>query len=112
MAAARTQKLGKQALAGLECVEVPLLEHEGRDDLAALWADSRFRFRTGVTVANTRVFRTRPRFTEWSADVKVDFLATLLDPKRVVDIFQIGGFRIGIGDYRPRYGRFTVERLT
>jgi hypothetical protein len=35
----------------------------------------------------------------------------LIEEDEVLELFKVAGFRIGIGDWRPRYGRFSVRRL-
>jgi hypothetical protein len=87
-----------------------LLHYEGPDNLKELWADENFRLRSGVRVRNARTMRTRPRFPSWSANVTASFLPTLLDRAEVVEFFRIAG-SLGIGDWRPRYGKFIVEEL-
>jgi hypothetical protein len=47
----------------------------------------------------------------WSADVTASFLPTLLDRSEVLEIFQIAGAQVGIGDWRPRYGRYKAELI-
>jgi hypothetical protein len=41
--------------------------------------------------------------------LEVEFVPGLLDRAEVIEIFQIGGFRFGLGDGRPDYGRFSVK---
>jgi hypothetical protein len=55
--------------------------------------------------------RTRPLFPEWRAEVEVKFLSSLVDAEAVEGWFKLGGELLGIGDFRPRHGRFSVERL-
>ena len=107
-AAAKT-KQGAVAKAGLLIQRNCPLVYEGPRDPKGLWdAGSAFRQRAGVRVGMTRVMRTRPRFDHWSADIAIDFLPTLLDPKSLRSFLDIAGEQIGIGDWRPRCGRFTV----
>lgn len=108
ISAARTRRKGRQAEAGLACKFPPLLEYEGPTDLAALWNDERFRLRRPVSVNNSKVIRTRPRFNAWQVTAEVEFLPTLLNRTDVVEIFEIAGFREGLGDWRPKFGKFTV----
>jgi hypothetical protein len=107
--AARTRRLGRIAAAALSCTSHAPLEFEGPQDLEALWDDPNFRLRSGVEVANVRVFRTRPRFARWAATATFELLTNLIDERTVVDLFMIAGAQIGIGDWRPKFGRFLVE---
>lgn len=109
LAAAKTRRRGKQAAAGLMIEAPALIEYDGPAAIADLWQDSRFQLRHLVRVNDSRTMRTRPRFPEWSARVVATFLPSLLDAREIKDIWEIAGFRIGIGDWRPRFGRFNVE---
>lgn len=84
---------------------VPLTDHKG----VALFnyaIDSR------PVVIKGRVMRHRPRLAEWRAE----FTLTVLDdddiPLDVLsNILTDAGTKKGVGDYRPRFGRFIVEEF-
>ena len=108
---AQTRNKGATARSGLVVNTPALLHYDGPDKLEDLWADETFRLRSGVRVRNARTMRTRPRFPGWSANVTASFLPTVLDRTEVIEFFRIAG-SLGIGDWRPRYGKFIVEELT
>lgn len=108
VAAARTRRLGRVMEASVACDQHATLEYDGPEALDDLWSDTRFRLRTGVSVARARVFRTRPRFPEWRAQVSLTVMASVVDPAQVREVLEIGGALIGIGDWRPKFGRFRV----
>jgi hypothetical protein len=110
-AAARTRRKGKQAKAGLCCFVSSYLEHDGPDDLASLWDDKAFVFRTPVNVNGSKVMRTRPRFNNWHVTIKVVFIPSLLNRSEVREFFEIAGFREGLGDWRPKFGKFSVKEI-
>jgi hypothetical protein len=105
---AKTRKKGDAAKAGFVANEPAMLVYDGPTDLAELWDDARFRLRKGVRVHRARPMRTRPRFPEWSAVISATFLTTELNRSEVVDFMKIAGATRGIGDWRPKYGRFEV----
>jgi hypothetical protein len=108
--AARTRRKGKHAEAGFACNGSPLLQYNGPVGIDELWQDKQFRLRVPVTVnGGSRTMRTRPRFPVWRVHLEVEFVPGLLDRAEVIEIFQIGGFRFGLGDGRPDYGRFSVK---
>lgn len=109
--AARKLRLGVTAKSGLVCTQHSQLEYEGASEVADLWREPRFRLRKAVAINGKRVMRTRPRFPDWAAEVTVSYLPSLLDSDQVVQIFGIAGDLVGIGDWRPRYGRYQVEVL-
>jgi hypothetical protein len=107
--AARKMRRGQEAKAGIISDGFFALDYDGPRDPEALWADIRFRFSTGVRVQRNRVIRTRPRFDEWTATVEVDYLPDQLNPAEVTDMMRTLGRIIGIGDWRPRFGRFELD---
>lgn len=112
IAAARARKRSKQARAGLMVMGPSLLDYEGPRDLDELWKDPAFQLRRAVRVGNARTIRTRPHFTTWRAETAVTFVPTLLDRGDIMDLFAVAGAQEGIGDWRPKYGRFTVEAVS
>jgi hypothetical protein len=109
--AARTKRKGNQAKAGFSCGMSPPLQYEGPTDLPSLWENKDFRFRFPVNVKDSKVMRTRPRFPTWHVDVDVEFLPSLLNPNEVIEILEIAGLREGFGDWRPKFGKFSVTKI-
>jgi hypothetical protein len=109
--AAGARRKARQAKAGLMVSQPCILTYDGATEISELWKNPNFRFRRPVRVHNARPIRTRPRFNQWSAEVTAEFLPTLLDRGEVTEIFKVAGFREGLGDWRPKYGRFSVEPL-
>ena len=110
-AAARTRRKGKQAKAGLCCFVSSWLQYDGPRDLPSLWADKAFVFRAPVNVNGSKVMRTRPRFNDWHVIVNVVFIPSLLNRSEVLEFFEIAGFREGLGDWRPKFGKFSVKEI-
>lgn len=78
--------------------EIPLIT-EGQYEIDA----------RGAVIQRARVIRWRPRFNKW----KLKFVIDILDDDNVSiptlkDILERAGATKGIGDYRPRFGRFMV----
>jgi hypothetical protein len=107
--AAKKRRRGKQVSAGVWCEQQFPLQYEGPREPEVLWNDSRFRFTIGVRVQRNRVMRTRPRFEAWAADITVTFNDELLNQAEVLDLLRLAGEQVGIGDWRPKFGRFVVE---
>jgi len=53
--------------------------------------------------------RTRPKFANWAADLNVEFVPTLLNEEDVRSFLSTAGAQIGVGDWRPRFGRFRIN---
>lgn len=111
LAAAKKFKEGPLAKAGCFCVNTPRIEYDGPRDREALWDDERFRFVKGVRVGQSRVMRTRPWFQEWSVVVRFNVETNTINPARLDEWLHTAGQIIGLGDWRPQYGRFDVERV-
>jgi hypothetical protein len=109
--AAKKRKRGVQAKAGLICEANFVVEHEGTEDLDALWLDERFRDRTLMRVAQSGVMRTRPKFFPWAATIVVTYQDTLLNPKDIDAFVEIGGEQVGLLEGRPRFGRYVMQKL-
>jgi hypothetical protein len=109
---AKKSKEGVQAKSGLFCPEHAILEYDGPRTTDELWEDERFRYAALVKVGTARVVRTRPIFESWSAVVKVNIEESVVNPSRVDDWIVITGSMVGLGDWRPRYGRYEATRLT
>lgn len=86
----------------------PRLNYAGPTDPDLLRADPRFRHRVGVSVNGKRLFRTRPIFEGWSAEVEIDVLTSLVTRDELMDVLVVAGDTVGVGDNRPKYGRFKV----
>lgn len=86
----------------------PLLEYDGPKTVAELRDDERFRFRAPVALNGRRLIRTRPSFSCWSAEARIDYLPSFVAREDLIDVLVAAGDTIGIGDFRPRYGRFSV----
>lgn len=107
--AARARRAGKRIKAGLMVPVTPTIRHDGPETLDALQADGRFTLRVPVQVNGKRLMRTRPRFDVWSIDLAIHYLPGLLDPAEILDHLRVAGDTVGLGDWRPRFGRFRVE---
>lgn len=106
--AARKQRMGKQAAAGMYVTTDAPLEYEGPREAAELWKLPAFRFRIPVRVGQARVVRTRPMFTEWAAGVQIEVDTELVNADDVRLWMHIAGREVGLMDWRPKCGRFEV----
>jgi hypothetical protein len=111
VAGARMQRWGKQAEAGIQVDGPARLFYDGPEDIDELWKQQRFRLRVPVRVGTARTMRTRPRFDVWNVEFNAAYLPSLLSRSLIADIFAISGFARGLGDWRPKFGRFRVECL-
>lgn len=84
------------------------LDYDGPRNPDELWKDPRFRLRSVVRIGMSKVVRTRPMFPVWSAEVVIGYLPNLLNAADVRGFLVTAGEQVGIGDWRPRFGRFSL----
>lgn len=46
--------------------------------------------------------RYRPEFTGWSCELVIRYNASVLSPEQIVSLFNVAGFSVGIGEWRPQ----------
>lgn len=110
---ARKDKRGKDAQAGVfESEAFYPLQYSGPKNLEKLFSDGRFTDVRGVAVSQKRIMRTRPIFREWSCIVSLSVQEDIIETKDVLTALEKCGALVGIGDYRPRFGRFVAEALS
>jgi hypothetical protein len=64
-----------------------------------------------VVVQRARVVRYRPRFDKWALEFTARITNDQLPTEAVKDILEYVGEFVGIGDHRPRFGRFKVVKF-
>lgn len=65
-----------------------------------------------VVVQRARVVRVRPCFKPgWVLDFEITVLEDQILPNVVNEVLSLAGRTVGIGDFRPRFGRFMVTRF-
>jgi hypothetical protein len=112
--AAKKIKLGTQVkLAVIVETNVNPLIYHGPRTVEGLWEDKNYVHRASAKVGTSRIQRTRPIFQQWevTADGFID--TEQINPAEFDQIVDIAGRLIGLGDWRPRFGRFrgSVEMI-
>ena len=54
---------------------------------------------------------TRPIFHDWAANVEIEFDLDFLNADHIRQWMEIAGSKVGLMDWRPKCGRFTVAAL-
>jgi hypothetical protein len=107
---AKKVKMGKAVKSAIFIHDDSTLSFAGPKDPEKRWADPSCRDQRPAKVGTARVIRTRPLFVDWSCEVKLMFDPELIDLEALNSIMEITGRQIGIGDYRPKFGRFEVVK--
>ena len=87
------------------------LEYEGPKTSDELWKNERFQLRRSVGIKGNRVIRTRPMFSDWHVDITVVYVHGEVEPGKIDLALERASNLIGLGDWRPKYGRFSVRKL-
>ena len=62
-----------------------------------------------VKVGQSRIIRYRPIFKKWEAIFTINVLDDQIDHSALKEILEYAGKYVGIGDYRPKFGRFEIS---
>lgn len=107
--AAKKTKAGPKIKEGLLITtDINPLVYQGPRTLDGLWQDESFRFLASAKVTTQRVMRTRPIFRSWTTEAEGFIDTDILDLAELRRIADTAGVRVGLGDWRPRFGRYTA----
>ena len=113
---ARKRRQGPQVREGLVVSSIDKFQYDKTLGTTAEELGKTAQFTVGVRVQRSRILRTRPMFKEWGLTFTVEVDPELVDQPQLEDWLDIGGRRLGIGDWRPEksghYGRYEVESIT
>ena len=115
--AARKRRQGPQVREGLLVSEIVAFEYDSEkygETLTELRQTTQFT--VPVKVQRNMIFRTRARFElPWALTFRVDVDDELVDEEQLRTWLDIGGRRIGLGDWRPEksgiHGRYKLESI-
>lgn len=111
VAGAKMAKLGSTVKKAVEVLDERCrLEYTGPRDVAGLW-EARFYDARSVKVQTARLMRYRPMFRNWHFIAEIAFDETVINRNELLKAINDAGQLCGIGDYRPKFGRFSVEVL-
>ena len=111
---ARKLKQGPQVREGLVVESIDAFDYD-RERLGTTVEElgKTAQFTVGVVVQRSRVLRTRALFDPWSLTFTLNCDDELIDKEQLATWLDIGGRRIGLGDWRPEkngsYGRFEAK---
>jgi hypothetical protein len=88
--------------------DVNQLEYNGPRTVDGLWMDKNYCHTASVKVGTSRVQRTRPIFPNWKVSAYGVLDTEQLDLEGLKQIANTAGALIGLGDWRPRFGRFNA----
>lgn len=62
----------------------------------------------GVVIQRNRIAKSRPKFNTWELEFDLSFDQDRISKETLQQILKEAGASKGIGDYRPKFGRFEV----
>jgi len=109
---AKKSKEGKLALSGMFVDTDALLDYEGAPmSVDELVASEDHRICVAVRVGMAKVMRTRPHLKNWSAKFKVSLNSDVANEAQLKRWVEDAGAYVGVGDWRPRHGRYEVKKF-
>jgi hypothetical protein len=104
------QKLGKKFKSAVMVVEDKVkVEYDGPRDIKGMFKNPAFVDVRSVKVQQARLQRCRPIFDQWKLNLSVAFNPAVVEEREVIKALEDGGQLVGLGDYRPRFGKFEVK---
>jgi hypothetical protein len=110
-AGAKKNRMGKDVQAAVFVADdVVKVEYDGPRSVDELYADRRFVLQKGVKVTTSRIIRTRPMFpTGWRISFTLEYDETIINEGSLRKAMTDAGSLVGLGDWRPKFGRFLCE---
>jgi hypothetical protein len=116
---AAKNKNGKKIVMAVSIVssKIPLITDAGKIPPKTLCNDLEFNDTRFVNVKNgsqeSKILRTRPRFERWELEFEAKLETSELQISDFVTAVEKAGIYGGLGDYRPKYGRFetSIEQI-
>ena len=105
---ATKSRLGKTFKSGVFVNDDAKLDVGTKKKAVELWGDDSYRDVRPVIVGRSRVMRTRPIFYQWKCSFTVYFDDEQVNATDVIRAIEEAGSKAGIGDFRPRFGRFEI----
>ena len=106
--AAKKSKEGPLAKTGVIVSGLFPILYQGPKDVEGMWNDDNFRIAAKVKVQQSSVIRTRPIFPEWRLKFTVMTNSEIVNKNQVKQWITTAGQIIGLSDWRPDYGQFSV----
>ena len=110
IAAAKLVRMGPKAKSGIVCDKDWPLIFDGPKKLEALWKSGKFMDQRVVRVQQARIVRTRPIFHQWALDFQIGYMPDILNLGDLKGFLKDASYRIGLGDFRPKFGRFEIVK--
>jgi len=89
------------------------LEWAGPQTFEKMIGNQEFEHRCPVIIGKMRVIKVRPILKPgWKLKISISVAEEVINPKEVAKVLVICGSLVGLGDWRPKFGRFSVDDIT
>lgn len=108
---AKLRKLGTTFKRGVKVLEDKMaLRYDGPREIEKMWDAGMYDARN-VNVGRNKIMRYRPILTEWSFEATILYDEAITDGVTIFECLTDAGAYCGLGDYRPKFGRYEVKEL-
>lgn len=112
ISAAKERKLGRKFERSFRIFNDSLLDFPDKDKTPEeLYASEKYTDIRAVGIKGSKITTTRVLFPLWGCEVECSFDESQIDPKEIVEIFEIAGERYGVGTYRRMYGHYEIQKI-
>lgn len=109
IAGGKLSKMGTALKRSIEIMDEKChLVYDGPRSAEKLWHAGFYDARS-VKVQSARLMRYRPLFRQWECECSIAFDPDSINREQVIRCLEDAGQYCGVGDYRPKFGRFRVE---
>ena len=105
-------RLGKKAEAAtlVSETDVEVKHRRSGQGKEQLYKDPAYTLRKGVVIKKNRVMKVRPMIpTGWTMTFTVEYDDQILNRDNIINAVSQAGSLVGLGTWRPKFGRFTTE---
>lgn len=108
---AMKSRRGKDFQAACLCQDVVIpLDHPMKGKSKdAMRSNPDYTLRKSVRIKDSRIMRVRPRVPEWSITFNLEYDEGVVSAGDIQAALVNAGTLVGLGDWRPKYGRFIPE---
>ena len=112
LAGAKKRKQGPLFKAGLRVLSPAyIMVDETPVTVETVFNSRKHRITNKVKIGTSSIMRTRPIYPNWSLNFDVLIDDEVLNAEAVSNATEIAGKMVGMAEWRPRYGSFTLEEI-
>jgi hypothetical protein len=109
---AKKKKKGPKFKAGMRVLNSPIiLVNEKPLNVSEVLTNRKYKLISKVAIGTSSIMRTRPLFPNWQVNFDCLIDDEVLDAEDLKGAIEDAGKLVGVGDWRPRFGTFTLEEI-